>query len=126
VTCTSVRLRTGLGRGAVCARGCVGGVQVLVATGRRPYTQGLGLEALGIQKDRLGRVQVDSNFKTAVPTVYAIGTPLDCASRVELPDLCWASEWRCLERGGGGGGGRFDWNAGSVCVCGCMCVCVCV
>ena len=47
--------------------------QVLVATGRRPYTEGLGLEAVGIKKDRLGRVQVDGDFRTAVPSVYAIG-----------------------------------------------------
>jgi len=48
---------------------------VLVATGRRPFTEGLGLEALGIQKDRLGRIQVDEHFRTAVPNIYAIG---DC------------------------------------------------
>jgi dihydrolipoamide dehydrogenase len=48
---------------------------VLVATGRRPYTEGLGLEKLGIQKDRLGRIEVDEHFCTAVPGIYAIG---DC------------------------------------------------
>jgi dihydrolipoamide dehydrogenase len=46
---------------------------VLVATGRRPYTAGLGLEDLGIQTDRLGRIEVDAHFKTAVPSIYAIG-----------------------------------------------------
>ncbi len=46
---------------------------MLVATGRRPFTEGLGLEALGIKKDRLGRVQVDGDFRTAVPSVFAIG-----------------------------------------------------
>ncbi|EFJ43919.1 dihydrolipoamide dehydrogenase mitochondrial precursor [Volvox carteri f. nagariensis] len=45
----------------------------LVAIGRRPYTQGLGLEQLGIKKDARGRVEVDSNFRTNIPTVYAIG-----------------------------------------------------
>jgi dihydrolipoamide dehydrogenase len=48
---------------------------VLVATGRRPYTEGLGLESLGIQKDKIGRIQVDDHFRTAVPSIYAIG---DC------------------------------------------------
>ena len=48
---------------------------VLVATGRRPYTEGLDLENLGIQTDKLGRIQVDSHFRTAVPSIYAIG---DC------------------------------------------------
>ena len=50
---------------------------VLVATGRRPYTDGLGLEALGIQTDRLGRIEVDEHFRTAVPSIYAIGDCID-------------------------------------------------
>lgn len=50
---------------------------VLVATGRRPYTEGLGLEALGIQTDRLGRIEVDEHFRTAVPNIYAIGDCID-------------------------------------------------
>uniref|UniRef100_A0A7S2IJB8 Dihydrolipoyl dehydrogenase n=1 Tax=Helicotheca tamesis TaxID=374047 RepID=A0A7S2IJB8_9STRA len=50
---------------------------VLVATGRRPYTDGLGLEGLGIQTDKLGRIEVDEHFKTAVPSIYAIGDCID-------------------------------------------------
>ena len=50
---------------------------VLVATGRRPYTDGLNVEALGIQKDKLGRIEVDDHFRTTVPNIYAIG---DCIS----------------------------------------------
>jgi dihydrolipoamide dehydrogenase len=50
---------------------------VLVATGRRPYTDGLGLEHLGIQTDKLGRIQVDDHFRTAVPNIYAIGDCID-------------------------------------------------
>ena len=49
---------------------------VLVAIGRRPYTEGLGLEALGVAKDPRGFIQVDGQFRTTVPGVYAIG---DCA-----------------------------------------------
>ena len=49
----------------------------MVATGRRPYTQGLGLEDLGIQTDKLGRIQVDDHFRTAVPSIYAIGDCID-------------------------------------------------
>lgn len=49
----------------------------LVATGRRPYTEGLGLEALGIQLDKIGRIEVDEHFKTAVPSIYAIGDCID-------------------------------------------------
>lgn len=50
---------------------------VLVSTGRRPYTEGLGLEALGIQQDKLGRIEVDEHFRTAVPNIYAIGDCID-------------------------------------------------
>lgn len=50
---------------------------VLVATGRRPYTDGLGLDTLGIQTDKLGRIEVDEHFKTAVPSIYAIGDCID-------------------------------------------------
>jgi dihydrolipoamide dehydrogenase len=45
---------------------------VLVAVGRRPYTQGLGLEALGVRIER-GQVIVDAHFATNVPGIYAIG-----------------------------------------------------
>lgn len=50
---------------------------VLVATGRRPFTDGLGLEALGIKMDKLGRIEVDDHFRTAVPNIYAVGDCID-------------------------------------------------
>ena len=46
---------------------------VLVAVGRVPYTEGLGLEAAGVQRDNRGRVVVDHHFATSVPGIYAIG-----------------------------------------------------
>jgi dihydrolipoamide dehydrogenase len=46
--------------------------KVLIATGRVPYTKGLGLEELGITLDR-GRVPIDAHFATPVPGIYAIG-----------------------------------------------------
>jgi dihydrolipoamide dehydrogenase len=46
---------------------------VLVAVGRRPYTQGLGLEAAGVARDDAGRVVVDDGFATNVAGIYAIG-----------------------------------------------------
>ncbi|WP_169566193.1 dihydrolipoyl dehydrogenase [Sneathiella limimaris] len=46
---------------------------VLVAIGRRPYTQGLGLDDLGVEMDKAGRIVVDGQFKTNVEGVYAIG-----------------------------------------------------
>ena len=45
---------------------------VLVSVGRRPFTQGLGLEAVGVKTER-GQVVVDGRYATNVPGIYAIG-----------------------------------------------------
>ncbi|WP_444667928.1 dihydrolipoyl dehydrogenase [Cereibacter changlensis] len=50
---------------------------VLVATGRRPFTEGLGLETLGVEMLPRGMVKIDGHFQTSVPGVYAIG---DCVT----------------------------------------------
>ena len=46
---------------------------VLVAIGRRPYTDDLGLETVGLTTDNYGRIEVDANLATKVEGVYAIG-----------------------------------------------------
>jgi dihydrolipoyl dehydrogenase len=46
---------------------------VLVAIGRRPYTEGLGLEAAGVAVDNKGRIAVDKLLATNVKGIYAIG-----------------------------------------------------
>lgn len=46
---------------------------VLVATGRKPYTTGLGLEESGVALDNRGRVEIDGHYRTNVAGVYAIG-----------------------------------------------------
>src|SRR5579863_7708008 len=46
---------------------------VLVAIGRVPYSEGLGLEGIGVKKDNRGRVIVDPHFQTNVSGIYAIG-----------------------------------------------------
>jgi dihydrolipoamide dehydrogenase len=46
---------------------------VLVATGRKPYSDGLGLENAGVVMDERGRVRVDGQFSTSVQGIYAIG-----------------------------------------------------
>jgi len=46
---------------------------VLVAIGRKPYTEGLGLEAAGVALDERGRVKTDAHYKTNVDGIYAIG-----------------------------------------------------
>ncbi|MFQ0813640.1 dihydrolipoamide dehydrogenase [Brucella anthropi] len=46
---------------------------VLVATGRRPYTDGLGLQEAGVNMDDRGRVAIDDHWRTNVEGIYAIG-----------------------------------------------------
>jgi len=46
---------------------------VLVSIGRRPNTDGLGLEAAGLQVNKRGQIEVGHDFRTAVPGIYAIG-----------------------------------------------------
>jgi dihydrolipoamide dehydrogenase len=46
---------------------------VLVAIGRRPYTDGLGLQEVGVALDDKQRVKVDARYQTSVPGIYAIG-----------------------------------------------------
>ena len=46
---------------------------VLVATGRRPFVDGLGLEALGVTLTDRGQIQTDAYYATSVPGIYAIG-----------------------------------------------------
>ena len=46
---------------------------VLLSIGRRAFTDGLGLEAVGVVLDELGRVMIDSHFRTNVDGIHAIG-----------------------------------------------------
>jgi dihydrolipoamide dehydrogenase len=46
---------------------------VLVAVGRRPYTDGLGLDEVGVARDAAGRIAVDAGFATNIPGIFAIG-----------------------------------------------------
>jgi dihydrolipoamide dehydrogenase len=49
------------------------GDAVLVAIGRKPYTDGLGLDVAGVALDEKGRIKTDHHFQTNVPGIYAIG-----------------------------------------------------
>lgn len=46
---------------------------VLVCIGRTPYTEGLGLEAAGVEMEGRGMIKVDDHFQTSVPGIFAIG-----------------------------------------------------
>ena len=59
---------------------------VLVSTGRRPFTKGLGIEDLGIELTRRGQIQVGNDWRTSVDGIYAIG---DC---IEGPMLAHKAE----------------------------------
>jgi glutathione reductase (NADPH) len=58
--------------------------QVLVATGRRPNTGGLGLDKVGIAVDQVGAIPVDSYSQTLIPSIYAIG---DVTNRANLTPI---------------------------------------
>jgi dihydrolipoamide dehydrogenase len=47
--------------------------RVLVAVGRAPNTEGLGVEEVGVERDSRGYITVDADFRTSVPNIYAIG-----------------------------------------------------
>jgi dihydrolipoamide dehydrogenase len=50
---------------------------VLVATGRKPYTDGLGLDALGVEMSERGQIKTDVHYKTNVAGIYALGDCID-------------------------------------------------
>jgi glutathione reductase (NADPH) len=58
--------------------------QVLVATGRRPNTAGLGLGAAGITVDQVGAIPVDGYSRTLTPSIYAVG---DVTNRANLTPI---------------------------------------
>jgi len=58
--------------------------QVLVATGRRPNTTGLGLENAGITVDEVGAIPVDAYSRTLIPSIYAVG---DVTNRANLTPI---------------------------------------
>jgi glutathione reductase (NADPH) len=74
--------KTGAGIRAVATDGSEAEFDlVLYATGRRPNTDGLGLEALGLVLGRNGEIPVDRYSQTAVPSVFAVG---DVTGRINL------------------------------------------
>ncbi|MDJ0950362.1 MAG: glutathione-disulfide reductase [Alphaproteobacteria bacterium] len=54
---------------------------VMFATGRHPNSRGFGLEALGVALDDNGFIEVDADWRTSVPHIYAIG---DCTNTIKL------------------------------------------
>ena len=71
---------------------------VLVAIGRRPYTDGLGLDKAGVKTNERGFIPVDGAFQTNVPGVYAIG---DCIPGPMLAHKAEDDGVECVEWVGG-------------------------
>ncbi len=71
------------------------GNRVLVAVGRRPYTEGLGLEEAGVRCDAAGRIVVDEDYRTSVPYIYAVG---DVIAGPMLAHKASAEGVVCVER----------------------------
>jgi dihydrolipoamide dehydrogenase len=67
---------------------------MLVAIGRIPYTQGLGLQEIGVQMDKRGRILTDAHFRTNLPGIYAIG---DCREGVMLAHKAEDEAVACAE-----------------------------
>ena len=69
--------------------------RVLLATGRTPATQDLGLDAIDLQTDQRGFITVDENFETAIQGVYAAG---DCIGGAMLAHKAMEEAIVCVER----------------------------
>lgn len=72
--------------------------KLMVAVGRRAYTEGIGLERAGVQSDR-GRILVNEYLETTAPGIYAIG---DCLGQVMLAHTASAQGERAAENALGG------------------------
>ncbi|HVT72363.1 MAG TPA: dihydrolipoyl dehydrogenase [Lacunisphaera sp.] len=80
--------------------------QVLVAVGRRPYTDGLGLEKAGVELDERKRIKVDDHLRTAAKNIWAIGDVIAgpmLAHKAEEDGVAVA-EWIA------GKAGHINWN----------------
>jgi glutathione reductase (NADPH) len=79
--------------------------QALVATGRRPNTAGLGLEAVGVALDVTGAVAVNDRSTSSVPSIHAVG---DVTNRVNLTPVAIREGQALADHLFGGGAGVVD------------------
>jgi NAD(P) transhydrogenase len=77
---------------------------ILIAQGRSGNTRGLGLEEVGVVMDERGLVQVDANFRTGIPSIYAvgdvIGTPALASTSMEQGRIACCHAFGLTEWGG--------------------------
>nr|XP_009664294.1 PREDICTED: dihydrolipoyl dehydrogenase, mitochondrial [Struthio camelus australis] len=79
---------------------------LLVCIGRRPFTKNLGLEDIGIELDKKGRIPVNNRFQTKIPNIYAIG---DVVAGPMLAHKAEDEGILCVE-GMAGGAVHIDYN----------------
>jgi dihydrolipoamide dehydrogenase len=80
--------------------------EILVSVGRRPVTENLGLEKIGVELDEKKRIRVDDHLRTTVPGIWAIGDAVAgpmLAHKAEEDGMA-AAEWIA------GKAGHVDWN----------------
>jgi len=68
---------------------------VLVSVGRRPYTDGLGLDKVGVVVDKRGVIEINDHFQTNVPSIFAIG---DCVRGPMLAHKAEDEGAACVEQ----------------------------
>jgi glutathione reductase (NADPH) len=78
--------------------------QILYATGRKPKTAGLGLEHLGVNMNPSGAIEVNEQFQSSVPSIYALGDVID---RVQLTPVALAEAMALVENLYGTGQGKL-------------------
>lgn len=80
---------------------------VLYATGRKPLTQGLGLETAGVKLDERGAVVVDADYRSSVPSIFAIG---DISSTKQLTPVALAEAMALVDHLFGDGKRKVDYE----------------
>ncbi|MCK7597463.1 glutathione-disulfide reductase [Microbulbifer sp. CAU 1566] len=80
---------------------------VLYATGRKPNTQGLGLESLGVVVHKDGTIGVDDNFRSSVTSIYALG---DVTGGPELTPVALAEAMALVKHWQSGKTAEIDYN----------------
>jgi glutathione reductase (NADPH) len=81
--------------------------QVLYAIGRKPRVEGLGLEAAGVAMNASGAIKVDDNYRTSVPSIYAVG---DVTDRVNLTPVAIREGHWLADELFGSAGNKIDYS----------------
>jgi glutathione reductase (NADPH) len=85
----------------------LGADTVLVATGRGPNTQGLGLQDVGVQLGDAGEIRVDEHYRSSVPSIHAVG---DVTHRVQLTPVALAEAIALVDHLFGAATRRMDYE----------------